>query len=175
MDEQSLIRQYRGLVLFYVGEISARVPRWVDRDDLTSAGMIGLLQALRSFDSDRGVNFLTFARLRIRGAVYDELRRAHPMGRAAMRHGITVETRGDELERVDHSAPDEGLLRREQSAHLHEAVDSLPPRLRFVINGYYFEHRQAKDLAVDLAVSAPRVSKMHAEALAVLRNMLPDP
>jgi hypothetical protein len=35
MDEQSLIRQYRGLVLFYVGEISARVPRWVDRDDLT--------------------------------------------------------------------------------------------------------------------------------------------
>jgi DNA-directed RNA polymerase specialized sigma subunit len=44
-----------------------------------------------------------------------------------------------------------------------------------VVHGYYFEHRQAKDLAVDLAVSAPRVSKMHAEALAVLRNMLPDP
>jgi RNA polymerase sigma factor for flagellar operon FliA len=79
MDEQSLIQQYRGLALFYVGEISARVPRWVDRDDLTSAGMIGLLQALRSFDPDRGVNFLTFARLRIRGAVYDELRRLHPM------------------------------------------------------------------------------------------------
>src|SRR3954451_12858576 len=159
MEEQSLIREYRGLVLFYVGEISACVPRWVDRDDLSSAGMIGLLHALRSFDPDRGVNFLTFARLPIRGAVYDELRRLHPMGRAALRHGITVETRGDELERVDHSAPDEGLLRREQSAHLHEAVDSLPPRLRFVVNGYYFEHRQAKDLAVDLGVSAPRVSK----------------
>ena len=40
MDEQGLIRQYRGLVLYYVGEISARVPLWVDRDDLTSAGTL---------------------------------------------------------------------------------------------------------------------------------------
>jgi DNA-directed RNA polymerase specialized sigma subunit len=43
-----------------------------------------------------------------------------------------------------------------------------------VVNGYYFEHRQAKDLAVDLAVSAPRVSKMHAEALSHLRITLAD-
>lgn len=174
MDEPELIRQYRGLVLFYVGEISARVPPWVDRDDLTSAGMVGLLQARRSFNPDRGVNFVTFARLRIRGAVYDELRRAHPMGRAALGHGVTVEPRADAIERVDDSSPDAGLLRREQSAHLHEAVDALPPRLRYVVNGYYFEHRQAKDLAVDLGVSAPRVSKMHAEALSHLRNTLAD-
>jgi hypothetical protein len=38
MDEQSLTRQYRGLVKFYVAGISASVPRWSDRDDLTSAG-----------------------------------------------------------------------------------------------------------------------------------------
>jgi RNA polymerase sigma factor for flagellar operon FliA len=172
MDEPALIRQYRGLVLFYVGEISARVPRWVDRDDLRSAGMIGLLQALRSFDPDRGVNFLTFVRFRIRGAIYDELRRAHPMGRAALRHGVAVQSRPDPPDEVDKTPPDEGLLRRERSSHLHEAVAALPPRLRFVVNGYYFEQRQAKDLAVDLGVSAPRVSKMHAEALSHLRNSL---
>jgi len=172
MDEQGLVRQYRGLVLHYVADISARVPPWVDRDDLTSAGMLGLLQALRSFDPDRGASFLTFARLRIRGAVYDELRRAHPMGRAALRRGIAVESRPDALDVVDETPPDAGLLRREQSAHLHEAVDALPPRLRFVVNGYYFEHRQAKDLAVDLGVSAPRVSKMHAQALSLLRITL---
>jgi RNA polymerase sigma factor FliA len=175
MDEPKLIQQYQGLVKFYVGEISARVPRWVDRDDLTSAGMVGLLHALRSFDPDRGVNFLTFARLRIRGAVYDELRRAHPMGRAALRHGVSVESRAEVIERVDDSPPDAGLLRREQSVHLHEAVDALPPRLRFVVNGYYFQGRQIKELAAEFGVSAPRVSKMHARALSHLRNSLEGP
>ena len=136
--------------------------------------MIGLLQALRSFDPDRGINFVTFARLRIRGAVYDELRRAHPMGRAALRHGVSVESRSDEIEQVDHSSPDAGLLRQEQSAHLYEAVAALPPKLRFVVNGYYFNGRMVKDLAVDLGVSAPWVSKMHAEALSHLRNSLAD-
>jgi RNA polymerase sigma factor (sigma-70 family) len=110
--------------------------------------------------------------LRIRGAVYDELRRAHPMGRAALRQGIAAHSRPDPPDEVDETPPDAGLLRREQSAHLQEAVATLPPRLRFVVNGYYFEHRQAKDLAVDLGVSAPRVSKMHAEALSHLRNSM---
>jgi RNA polymerase sigma factor FliA len=174
MDEQSLIRQYQGLVKFYVAGISARVPHWADRDDLTSAGMLGLLQAMRSFDPARGASFLTFARLRIRGAIYDELRRAHPMGRTARGHGITVECR-DEIEQVDETLPDAGLLRREQSAHLHKAVSALPPRLRYVVNGYYFEHRQVKDLAVDLHVSAPMVSKLHARALSHLRNSLEGP
>lgn len=95
------------------------------------------------------------------------------MGRAALRHGVTVESR-DEIEQVDEALLDVGLLGREQSAQLHEAVAALPPRLRLVVNGYYFEHRQAKDLAVDLDVSAPRVSKMHAEALSHLRNTLAD-
>lgn len=174
MDEPELIQKYRGVVLFYVGEISARVPPWVDRDDLTSAGMIGLLHALRSFDPDRGVNFVTFARLRIRGAVYDELRRIHPMGRAALRHGVTVETRDEMIEQVDETLLDAGLLRRERSAHLHKAVAALPPRLRYVVNGYYFAGRMVKDLATELGVSAPRVSKMHSEALLHLRNTLGD-
>jgi RNA polymerase sigma factor FliA len=172
MDERALIRQHSGLVKFYVADISAPIPHWVDRDDLTSAGMIGLLQALRSFDPDRGVSFLAFARLRIRGAIYDELRRSHPMGRAALGHGVTVEPRGDEVEQVDETAPDAGLLRREQCAHLHEAVAALPPRLRYVVNGYYYEERRIKDLAVDLRVSAPMVSKLHAKALSYLRDTL---
>jgi RNA polymerase sigma factor for flagellar operon FliA len=175
MDEQQLVQQYRGLVLHYVTDISARVPPWVDRDDLTSAGMLGLLQALRSFDPDRGVSFLTFVRFRVRGAIFDELRRAHPMGRAALRRGVTVERRpGEELDSVDDHPVDAGLLRREQSAHLHKAVASLPPRLRYVITSRYFDERSVKDLAAEFGVSEPRVSKLHAKALSHLRNSLED-
>jgi RNA polymerase sigma factor FliA len=175
MDEPALIRQYRGLVIFYVADISARVPPVVDRDDLTSAGMLGLLQALRSFDPDRGASFLTFVRFRIRGAIYDELRRAHPMGRAAMRHGVTVERRpGEELDSVNDHPVDAGLLERERRAHLHEAVDALPARLRYVITSRYFDERTVKDLAAEFGVSEPRVSKLHAKALSLLRNSMED-
>jgi RNA polymerase sigma factor FliA len=175
MDEQALIRQYRGLVLFYVADISARVPPWVDRDDLTSAGMLGLLQALRGFDPDRGVGFLFFAKLRIRGAIYDELRRAHPMGRAALKRGVLVERRPrEEIDSVDDHPVDAGLLERERGVHLHEAVDALPPRLRYVITSRYFDERTVKDLAAEFGVSEPRVSKLHAKALSLLRNSLED-
>jgi DNA-directed RNA polymerase specialized sigma subunit len=78
----------------------------------------------------------------------------------------------DEVEQVDETLPDAGLLKLEQCVHLHKAVAALPPRVSYVINGYYVEHGQAKDPAVDLDVRAFRVSKMHAEALSRLRNPL---
>ena len=62
------------LVHHIVSDVAGRVPRFVDRDDLLSAGMLGLAQAAQSFDPDRGVGFKTYARARIRGAVLDELR-----------------------------------------------------------------------------------------------------
>ena len=62
------------LVHHIVSDVAGRVPRFVDRDDLMSAGMLGLAQAAQSFDPGRGVGFNTYARARIRGAVLDELR-----------------------------------------------------------------------------------------------------
>jgi RNA polymerase sigma factor for flagellar operon FliA len=62
------------LVEYLVAEIARVVPRHVNRDDLVSAGMLGLLQAARSFDATRGTPFATYASRRIRGAVLDELR-----------------------------------------------------------------------------------------------------
>jgi RNA polymerase sigma factor for flagellar operon FliA len=51
------------------------LPDHVDQDDLNSAGLIGLLQALRNYDPSSGNSFETYARLRVRGAMLDELRR----------------------------------------------------------------------------------------------------
>jgi RNA polymerase sigma factor for flagellar operon FliA len=50
------------------------VPRHVGRDDLVSAGMVGLAQAARSYQPERGIPFGRFANTRIRGALLDELR-----------------------------------------------------------------------------------------------------
>src|SRR5918997_1788013 len=65
-DEEALIRAHLPLVHYGVADVAARIPRHVNGDDLLSAGMLGLLQAARTFDPSRGVPFERFARARIR-------------------------------------------------------------------------------------------------------------
>jgi RNA polymerase sigma factor for flagellar operon FliA len=58
-----------------VNRLAMTLPDHVDRDDLHSAGLVGLLQSLRNYDPASGTSFEGYARLRIRGAMIDELRR----------------------------------------------------------------------------------------------------
>src|SRR5208283_2248157 len=51
-----------------------RMPRSVQLEDLVSAGVIGLLEASRCFDRTKNAQFKTFAKFRIRGAIFDSLR-----------------------------------------------------------------------------------------------------
>jgi RNA polymerase sigma factor for flagellar operon FliA len=57
-----------------VRETMGRIPAHVSRDELTSAGLAALAAAARGFDPDRGVKFASFAAIRVRGAILDELR-----------------------------------------------------------------------------------------------------
>ena len=72
--EDNLVRQHLPLVQYVVSEVAHRVPSHVSRNDLVSAGMLGLAQAARSYDPERGIAFDRFASTRIRGALLDELR-----------------------------------------------------------------------------------------------------
>jgi RNA polymerase sigma factor FliA len=62
------------LVGHLVRKTLSRVPGHVSHDDLTSAGMLALVQAAKAYDGERGASFATYASLRIRGALVDELR-----------------------------------------------------------------------------------------------------
>lgn len=73
--EENLIQQYLPLVKAVVGRLAMALPSHVDADDLHSAGLVGLLNAVRNFDSNAGTSFETYARIRIRGSVFDELRK----------------------------------------------------------------------------------------------------
>lgn len=72
--EESLVRDHLTLVRRAVADLSAKMPRHALRDDLVSAGMVGLAQAARGFDASRGVPFDRYAKRRIKGALLDELR-----------------------------------------------------------------------------------------------------
>lgn len=69
-----LVEQYMPLVRYNGERIWARLPEGVELDDLISAGIFGLMDAIDAFDMSRGVKFETYCVPRIRGAMLDELR-----------------------------------------------------------------------------------------------------
>lgn len=71
---QQLLDKYVPLVRNVATRMSMNFPRSVELNDLISTGIIGLIEAFKNFDPDRGVKFETYAVPRIRGAILDELR-----------------------------------------------------------------------------------------------------
>jgi RNA polymerase sigma factor for flagellar operon FliA len=71
---EQLVRENLPLVGYLVRELFGRLPSHLSRDDLTSAGLAALAYAAKAFDPQRGVGFSSFASIRIRGALLDELR-----------------------------------------------------------------------------------------------------
>lgn len=69
-----LLLDYKPLVVSVAQSIKSRLPSNIELDDLVSAGMIGLIDALRKFDFKKDIKFKTYAEFRVRGAILDELR-----------------------------------------------------------------------------------------------------
>jgi RNA polymerase sigma factor for flagellar operon FliA len=69
-----LIERYLDIVKFTAERMHMRLPSEVDVEDLMSAGLFGLMDAIDAFDLERGVKFETYCAQRIRGAIFDELR-----------------------------------------------------------------------------------------------------
>lgn len=74
-ERERMVESHLSLVDFLVDRMMTQVPAFVSRDDIRSAALMGLLDASNRFDPRRGVLFKTFAERRIRGAVFDEVRR----------------------------------------------------------------------------------------------------
>src|SRR5262245_59492872 len=73
-ERDRLILENLSVVERAVGRIASRLPSSIDRDDLHSVGMLGLITAAERFDHSRAVRFKTFAEVRVRGAMIDYLR-----------------------------------------------------------------------------------------------------
>ena len=76
--------EYMPLVKQVALHLSARLPASVDIDDLIQVGMMGLLESLQNYDASKGAQFETFAKLRVRGAMLDEMRRFSTLPRSVM-------------------------------------------------------------------------------------------
>lgn len=80
-----VVEKHGELVRRIAHHLAARLPASVEIDDLVQAGMLGLIEAARNFQSDQGAAFETYASIRIRGAMIDEIRRGDWVPRSVHR------------------------------------------------------------------------------------------
>ena len=71
---RELVNIYARIVKYVAGRMAIGLPHYVEFNDLISAGLLGLIQAIDHFDHERGIKFETYAIPRIRGSILDELR-----------------------------------------------------------------------------------------------------
>ena len=125
-----LMEHYRSLVKYSAERLHSKLPDKVEVDDLVSAGIFGLIDAIDAFDPDRGVKFETYCSPRIRGSILDELRsmdwvprlvraRAHQLAKAT--HSLEIHlgrkpTEKEIAEELDMDTEEFNRLRRDANA-----------------------------------------------------------
>ena len=191
------IEEYLPLVHRVVASLIRKFPPNVLKDDLIAAGTCGLIDALtRSPQRDQG--FEWYARTRIRGSIIDELRsldwltrRARMKIRESIASGETsadmpsmrgvvsfddlpASMQGVNIADEAATSPLDQIEKRMQNTALEAAVEALPPRERRIVTAHYFHGTQLKMVAVELGVSEPRISQLHARAMQMLRATLAE-
>ena len=98
-NTSDLIERHSDLVQKIAYHLMARLPASVLVDDLIQSGMIGLLEAARNFDVTKGASFETFAGIRIRGAMLDEMRKGDWVPRSVHKNSRVIASAIDAVEK----------------------------------------------------------------------------
>lgn len=174
-----LVERYAPLVKRIAHHLLARLPSSVQVDDLIQSGLIGLLEASRNYDAGKGASFETFAGIRIRGAMLDEVRRGDWVPRSVHRNARSIQQAMERLSRYLGREPSDHEIAHELGVPLDDyhamAQDALCSRL-FSIEELAGEDERLEDrLPGDGPSPAQRVqSETLRRALARAIGALPE-
>jgi len=218
---EELVLAHLCLVKRVALHLKARVPAYMELDELIQVGMMGLLEASRVFDASKGVDFENFAHSRVRGAMLDEVRRLSFLPRSAVAfnksHNETLHALSSELGRAPTQAeiaeymgkdledfqrergkakrfetyslevvteevmsiaddashqPDVMVEEAEFMEAVTDAIAQLPEREQLVMQLYYVEELNLKEIGEVLEVSESRVSQILSSVVKKLRGTL---
>jgi RNA polymerase sigma factor for flagellar operon FliA len=198
---ESLILAHMPMVKRVAIHLKARVPPFMELDELIQVGMVGLIEAARSFDPTKGFEFEHFALSRVRGAILDEVRRQSFLPRSAVAFNKSeneaVHVLAAELGRsptqselalfmgkeLDEFQRERGQAKRFETFSMEvvsdevmsavvQAIDDLPEREKLVMNLYYVEELNLKEIGEVLGVSESRVSQILSSVVKKLRLTL---
>ncbi len=189
-SDETLIREHMPLVKHIARRFARRLPASVAHDDLVGAGALGLVDSVTRRRKGDDASFACYTRIRIRGAIFDELR-SHDWLPRRSRSAEKRETNGepfpvavihfDDLpagrDRTpsDHntrSNPLEALANKRIASQLRRELDLLPDRDRLVLHLHYFRGMRLKEIGKLFGVSEARISQIHHRALSQLKPRL---
>ena len=173
-----LVVNYSPLARYVAGRISARTVGSLDREDVLSWGLCGLLGAVESYDPARPAKFETYAISKIRWAILDELRKADPLPRSARLRVQKIELAKSELAQRYGRAPTEsevcGRLGVSVTGHrdflqrvARSKVGSLEAGGEFLEGGLH-------ELVADRFAADPGSAAQGAEVRAVLKRAIEE-
>jgi RNA polymerase sigma factor for flagellar operon FliA len=228
LSQQDLVFKHADFVRRIAYHLASRMPPHVEVDDLIQAGMIGLLHACKRYSRDKGANFETYAGIRIRGAMLDEVRKSGWTPRSVHRnmremadairrvenhkgHDASAAEIAQELcvsldeyhkliqdaatcrlfsfdqmgsgddepnpadnARDDRPGPFDNIRELGFSEALATAIGHLPEREQLVLNLYYDDEMNLREIGEMLDVSDTRVCQIHGQALVRLRARLAE-
>ncbi|MGA7156985.1 MAG: RNA polymerase sigma factor FliA [Acidobacteriaceae bacterium] len=156
-ERNTLVMQELSQVYYIASRLRERLPQHVELEDLVNAGVIGLLEASRNYDSAKNPSFSGFAKFRIRGAILDSLRESDWGSRSIRRRGREVQEATTRLEGK--------LGRHPVEAEIAEEMQLEPEHLRKImaqIDGLHLVGQQtvmSNDRAdvMDIIESAPNL------------------
>jgi RNA polymerase sigma factor for flagellar operon FliA len=215
----ALVNQNISLVNRIAGYLKARVPKFMEYDDMVQIGMLGLLSAAETYDDKTGVAFKDYAKSRIKGAILDEVRKLSDISRLAIKNSQQHDKAKHELEnehgllpknsqiaeklnislneyekqrthidrfKIDKIDSDDGdafdnligskespmaLLEDEQlTSVVTDLISKLNERKKLVLNLYYVEELNLKEIGAIIGVKESRVSQILSSIVKDLRE-----
>ena len=133
-----IAEHYLPLVKYVIDRVAYRLPDFIDRDDLISEGIVGLIDAIDKFEPEREYKFETYAVVRIRGAVLDSLRQLDWVPRSIRQRSREIEKAYCEIERkLGRMASDE-----EVAQYLNITVEELNETIASVSSSVVFSFEE---------------------------------
>lgn len=191
----ALIERYSPLATAIARRMRVPTCAVTGRDDLESAGLVGLIDAVDRFEPERGIPFEAYATLRIRGAILDELRRLDDRSRGERRRTREAEAAMDPadaavaayasitlsldhlLERGGPAWPAEDELGErwdleDLRMRVQSALTCLPQRQRELLARYYGDALTLREAGARMGISEARACQLHGRAIQNLRRQL---
>lgn len=141
LSVNAIVQKYDYLVKKIAYHLLARLPSSVDVDDLIQAGMMGLIEAYKRFESTKGASFETYAGIRIRGAIMDEVRKSDWAPRSVRRNSRAVTSAIREVEAVTGREASDA----EVAAHMGISIDEYHEIIHSSMSTQLFSYEEMLD------------------------------
>ncbi|MFZ6031829.1 MAG: sigma-70 family RNA polymerase sigma factor [Melioribacter sp.] len=189
--KKKIILNYINLVHYVIHKTNLNQSELFDRRDFFQFGIEGLSEAIDRFDPDYGTKFETYAIQRIRGKIYDEIRKySHKYEMIGEPEPVTTSSSGTvslnsnyieeegmqmyEMMADDSDEPLQILEKNEMKERLVEMIKQLSDRDRMIITLYYYEELNYQEIAKVLNITVSRVSQLHSKIMKILKQKLTE-